>query len=372
MKVSLILACAGKGERAGFSTNKLLVKTNGQTVIERTLSQFVKTGLIDQYVVTASREDFNLIRSLLPKEVNVVIGGKTRTESIRNGLNAVDGQIVLIHDGARPFVSEKIILNCIETAKKEGSAIPVIALRDTVCKAKENLCEYLGKKDLYSVQTPQGFKTELIKNAYSLAKDDVYNDDGEVYKLAYGSLAVFDGDNDNVKLTFNQDFSLLNSSKGVRVGTGFDCHRLVENRKLILGGISIPHDKGLLGHSDADVLTHAVMDAMLSACSLRDIGYYFPDSDQKYKDANSVKLLEEVIRLCKDAGYQLNNLSVVIMAEKPKLMNFIPQICLNLASVLSVSKDQIGISATTLEGLGIIGREEGICVSASVTMSKIN
>ena len=156
-----------------------------------------------------------------------------------------------------------------------------------------------------------------------------------------------------------------------KVGTGFDCHKLVEEHKLILGGIEIPHVKGLLGHSDADVLTHAIMDAMLSACALRDIGYHFPDTDSQYKGANSIELLKKVIILCKNAGYKVESVSAVIMAQKPKLLPHIPTIAKNLSDILDIDVSKMGIGATTLEGLGFVGREEGICVSANCVMVKI-
>ncbi len=371
MKVTLILPCAGSGVRAGFDKNKLLVKTNGETVIEKTLSLFYRTELIDEYIVVLSKEDYNEVSKLLPGEVKCVLGGKSRTESVKNALSVTTGDIVLIHDGARPFVSERVIKDCIDCAVKNGSAIPVFPVKDTICSVNgEKVQSYLGKDGLFIVQTPQGFNTANLKKAYENAQDRVYNDDGEVYSALYKSVSVYDGNVENVKLTFAQDFNALKTLPLCRVGTGFDCHKLVEKRKLILGGVEIPHDKGLLGHSDADALTHAIMDAMLSACSLRDIGYHFPDTDQKYKDADSMLLLESVIDLCKKEGYKMQSLSAVIMAEKPKLLPHIPKITLSLANALKINVDCVGIGATTLEGLGFVGREEGICVSASVVMVK--
>ena len=152
---------------------------------------------------------------------------------------------------------------------------------------------------------------------------------------------------------------------------GFDCHKLVENRKLILGGIEIPFDKGLLGHSDADVLTHAIMDAILSSVAMRDIGYWFSDKDPKYKGADSIKLLERVLEMVKEKGYKVTSISAVIMAQKPKLLNFIPLITEKLRSVLGLDYDNVGIGATTLEGLGFVGREEGICAKATAVTEKI-
>lgn len=371
MKVSLILACAGKGTRAGFDKNKLLVTTNGERVLDKTLSVFFKSGIIDEYILACSKEDYDLISSLYKNECKIVLGGLTRTESVTNALKEVTGDIVLIHDGARPFVTEQIIKDCIDSAIKFGSGITAVPSRDTMVKVSgENIVDYLGKDGVYNVQTPQAFNFQKIKNAYAIAGDKTFNDDGEVYLNAYGDLRIVKGSVNNIKMTYAEDFSPTNNSE-YHFGTGFDCHKLVENRKLILGGIEIPHDKGLLGHSDADVLTHAIMDAILSGAGLRDIGYYFPDTDENFKDADSIKLLEKVIDLAKEKGYKVQSISAVIMAQKPKLLKHIPTISENLSKVLNVEKENIGISATTLEGLGFVGREEGICVSSNVVLVKI-
>ena len=373
MKTTLILACAGKGCRAGFNKNKLLVEFKGLTTLERTLSAFYKSGLIDEYIVTASSQDFEKVKSLCPSTTLVVLGGDTRTQSISNALSQATGDVVLIHDGARPFVTKKMIQDCIECANKFGGCIPIVPSRDTIVKVNgEQVSDYVGKSDLGLVQTPQGFKLDLIKKAYALAKDKSFNDDGEIYKAFIGPLYTYDGDAKNVKLTYPEDFDDQISTGEYRFGTGFDCHKLVENRKLILGGVTIPHTKGLLGHSDADVLTHAIMDAILSASSNRDIGYHFSDKDAKYKDACSMDLLKQVLLMTAEKGYLVQSISAVIMAEKPKLLSHIPQITLSLSKALNLPTDMIGIGATTLEGLGIVGREEGICVNATATLKRIN
>ena len=367
MKVSLILACAGKGSRAGFNNNKIWETIDGKPVIEHALSAFKSSNKIDEFIITASIDDYDKINALYGAECKVVLGGSTRTESVLNALNEVSGEIVLIHDGARPFVTDKMICDCIECASIYGGAIPAVPSRDTVIVKDGNVTKtYLGKNQIYSVQTPQGFKTNLIKDAYACARDKTFNDDGEVFKEYIGELFVYDGDYQNLKLTYPEDFT---SKQPIpRFGVGFDSHRLVENRKLILGGVEIPHDKGLLGHSDADVLTHAIMDAILSALSLRDIGYHFSDKDPQYKDACSMNLLKRVLTMIDQKGYKVSSVSASIMAEKPKLLKHIPNITLSLATALSIDIDKVGITATTLEGLGFVGREEGICVHATAVL----
>ena len=368
-KVSVILAAAGSGNRAKQGKNKIFSDVGGVPCIKKTFDAFYSSGLIHEYVVAAKSEDEKEMKSLLPDFVKFAAGGKERTDSVKNALALVSGGIVLIHDAARPFVSEKIIKECIESAEKYGSGITAIPSRDTVAKTTDTAAKYLGKNDLYLIQTPQAFKTEEIKSAYAFAGDKAFNDDGEVYLNRFGRINFVAGDKNNIKLTYPEDFAALKPAE-TRFGTGFDCHRLVENRKLILGGVEIPFDKGLLGHSDADVLTHAVMDAILSTCAMRDIGYWFPDSDDKYKGANSMDLLAEVLKMVGEKGFKVESVAAVIMAEKPKLLKHIPAITESLATALGIPPDKAGITATTLEGLGFVGREEGICVHANAVVVK--
>ena len=372
MRVSLLLTCAGKGERAGFEKNKLLVSVNGVTTLERSLNAFIQSGLIDQYVITASKVDIEEIKRLLNGlPVTIVEGGATRTQSVKNGLSAVDGDIVLIHDGARPYLSKNLIKACIDGAIEHGGVIPTLQSRNTVVKAiNGKVVEYMGKDELFSVQTPQTFKTQLIKKAFALAENKSYNDDGEIYKTFIGDLYSVEGEGANVKLTYAQDFNFVSTKSQYRFGTGFDCHKLVENRKLILGGIEIPHDKGLLGHSDADVATHALMDSMLGAAALGDIGKLFPDTDEQYRGADSVKLLEHVCKVLREHGYTLVNADVTIVAQKPKLRPFIDQMRARLAEAIGVSVDQISVKATTTERLGFEGEEKGISAHAVCLIEK--
>ena len=368
-KISVILAAAGSGERAKRSENKIFAEIGGAPCIKKTFDAFYQAKRISEYIIAAKPEEQAEIKSLLPDSVKIVAGGKTRTESVKNALKAATGDVVIIHDAARPFVSAETIKGCIESAEKYGSGVAAIPSRDTVAGKTAAGVKYLGKKDLFLIQTPQAFKTDEIKRAYAAAGDKAYNDDGEIYLDYFGKLSFVAGDKNNIKLTYPEDFA-FNAAKETRFGTGFDCHRLVENRKLILGGVEIPSEKGLLGHSDADVLTHAVMDALLSACAMRDIGFWFPDNDEKYKGADSMKLLEKVLSLIAEKGFKPASVSAVIMAEKPKLSKHIPAITENLARALAISPDKVGISATTLEGLGFVGREEGVCVHANAVAVK--
>ncbi len=372
MKATVIVTAAGSGERAKQNKNKVLCLLGEKTVLEKAVSPFLSSDNFSKVIITASKNDFDEISALFSSQdkVNVVLGGETRAQSVYNGLKEVTTPLVLIHDGARPFITSEVIDRVLLGANEFGSAIPVVDATDTMAILENEKIVKTDRKNLKKIQTPQGFKTELIKTAYEKIEDfSLFTDETSVFCKFIGACHFVLGDRKNQKLTYSEDFENLSK---VRVGTGFDLHRLVENRKLILGGVEIPHDKGLLGHSDADVLTHAIMDAILSALSLRDIGYHFPDTDQKYKGISSILLLKEVLALVQEKGYKINNVSACIMAEKPKLKPFIEKITQSLALVLGVEKEKVGIGCTTLEGIGIVGREEGIATQAYISLIKNN
>ena len=358
-----IIPAAGSGSRAQLNKNKLLADLNGKSVIETTVGVFSRIKKIDGIILAASAADIPVFKDLFQadKKVRVVEGGKTRTESVKNALGTISGDgIVVIHDGARPFVSEDLILRSIECAEKFGSAVAAVQSVDTLARlSRDGLIESTTRADMLAVQTPQTFKTSLIKKAYAAAENQGFTDDAGVFCKYIGKAHAVEGERTNVKLTYKEDFE-----RDIRVGTGFDLHRLTEGRKLILGGIEIPHVKGLLGHSDADVLAHAIMDALLSAASLRDIGYHFPDTDPQYKGISSMILFGRVMELLRKEGYAVNNISATIMAEKPKLKGYMPEITASIAAAADIPVESVGIGCTTLEGVGTVGREEGIAVQA--------
>lgn len=365
-----IVTAAGNGERAGLKLNKNLFFFDGSTVIEKTVSTFLAVEEIDEIIVTAPKSDFEefvKLLSPLSEKVSIILGGGTRTESVSKALNQAQGEFVLIHDGARPFITADLIKKCLYKAINKGNCIPVTPLTETVGVIKNEKIIKTERSELLNLQTPQAFKTEEIKKAYSQIKsDEVFTDDCGVYCKYIGACNYVEGDKNNVKLTYKPDFSKLLPS---RSGIGYDIHQLAEGRNLILGGVEIPHDKGLLGHSDADVVIHALMDATLSACALKDIGNYFPDTDQKYKDISSVILLEKVLEIAKKQGYKPVNASFSIIAEKPKLSPFVDLIKGNLASLLGLTKDRVGIACTTNEKIGELGSEKAIACFCTVTVS---
>lgn len=434
LKITAIITAAGKGERAELNKNKVLYPLFGEkTVLEKCAEVFDADERITEIIFTASRRDYAETQKIAEKQKTrsfAVLGGDTRSLSVMAALEKASGDIVMIHDGARPFVTQKIINDCINGVLNFGSAVACVPCVNSIAELNDDgniiKCSRARKA---VVQTPQAFFTRDILKAYSLAfsggalnhphaneqNRTPFTDESGIFSEYVRPAHPVDGDVNNVKLTYPQDFAnaeliinknsttnvgknsatrtdenpvelpqkseLKNLFGGVngcfsdgedlRGGAGVDLHRLAEGRKLVLGGVEIPHEKGLLGHSDADVLTHAVMDALLSAAALRDIGYYFSDKDDAFKDICSVTLLKRVLCLLAEHGYKPNNVSAVIQAQKPKLSPYVDEIRLNLARELGLPADRVGVVCTTLEGIGTVGREEGIAATAFCTIKKI-
>ena len=367
-KVGAVVVCAGKGSRAGLGYNKILHCVGNKTVLERTLDAFV--GKAQSVVVVISAQDEARIAELVSAypDVKLCYGGATRFDSVYNGLRALENcDIALIHDGARPYVSPTVIDECIRSAKLRGSGIAAVPAVDTVkIVSGDRIVNELDRDKLVNVQTPQAFYYKDILSAYERAisngKTD-YTDDSAVYATAGNTPTVVYGDYGNIKITSQTDLFRF-APQGARIGTGFDVHRLVEGRKLILGGVHIPFNLGLLGHSDADVLTHAVMDALLSAAGLPDIGVLFPDDSAETDGISSMKLLENVLDRLDESNLRISSVSAVVIAQKPKLAGHIDIIKRSLACAMRMNEPNVNVSATTTEHLGIIGKGEAIAASA--------
>lgn len=365
-----IITAAGSGERAELKFNKNLFFFDGSTVIEKTVSAFLAVEEVDEVIVTAPKsdyEEFVKLLSPLSKKVKTILGGDTRTASVSKALNETRGEFVLIHDGARPFITPDLIKKCLYKAINEGNCVPALPLTETAGAIENGKIVRTERSKLLNLQTPQTFKTEEIKRAYSsIKRGESFTDDCGVYCRYIGACNFIEGEKSNVKLTYKPDFEKLLPQ---RSGIGYDIHELVVGRKLILGGVEIPRYKGLSGHSDADVVLHALMDAMLSACSLKDIGNYFPDTDQRYKDISSVILLKKVLETVKKQGYKPVNASFSIIAEKPKLSPYVDSMKKNLAFLLGLTEGRVGIACTTNEKIGELGSEKAIAAFCTVTVS---
>ena len=366
-----LILCAGSGSRTELGYNKMLYYVGKKTILELTLDRF-RASNVTSLMLVVSPTDKDAITKLVGayENVSICIGGSTRFESVKNGLTAIAESdepcdVVCIHDGARPHVNAKTINESIEAALEYGSGIVAVPTTDTI-KVIENdkIIKNLARQGLYNIQTPQTFLFDMIKKAYDEAKNGSFTDDSEVYAKAGYTPHIVVGEYENIKVTSPNDLYTPTQGRS-KIGVGFDVHRLVAGRPLILGGVRIPFNKGLKGHSDADVLIHAIMDALLSAGGFPDIGVLFPDTDDQYKDISSVKLLVRVRDLLRRRGFVIGNVSAVIMAEKPKMEPYIQFMRESLAVALQINPTQINVSATTTEQLGIIGEEQGIATSAT-------
>lgn len=369
-KVTAIITAAGKGSRMGASLPKQFLKISGRTILEHGILPFEEAEFIDEILVVTGKESVEFCEELckgFKKVKRVLAGGKERQDSVNNALEGVAEGLVLIHDGARPYITEDVIFNVLEDAYKAGAAVAAVPVKDTIRQQTEEGGKTLKRDQLYSVQTPQGFRVELIKEAFKKAYEDGFygTDDAGLVDRMGREVVISQGSYANIKITTKEDMPVE-----VRVGIGFDVHRLVEGRKCIICGVDIPFEKGLLGHSDADVALHALMDAMLGAAALGDIGKHFPDTDPKYKGISSIKLLKYVNEFIAEEGYTLGNADVTIMAQKPKMLPHIAQMRENIAEALNIPLNAINVKATTTEKLGFVGREEGIAAEAVCILNR--
>lgn len=361
-----ILVAAGASRRMGF--DKLSYRLpDGCTVLETSCAALAAHPAVRQVVLVAgaNRPECERIAAACPKPCCVVDGGETRADSVRNGLAAAEGALVAIHDAARPFVSRAVITAALEAAARTGAAAPAVPVKDTIKVAQGGrVVSTPDRAMLYAVQTPQCFSREKYRQALACVTGEQarqVTDDCSLFELAGMPVELTAGDYGNYKITTPDD---LKKEKTMRIGHGYDVHRLVEDRKLILGGVEIPYEKGLLGHSDADVLLHAVMDAVLGAAALGDIGRHFPDTDPAYRGADSLALTRAVAALIREHGYAVGNIDATILCQKPKLAPYIEEMRRNIAAAFGVAADAVSVKATTEEHLGFTGEGLGIAAHA--------
>ncbi len=381
-RTSVILPAAGKGTRFGSSGNKVFADLAGKPILAHTIAAFESCDFVEEIIVVAGLDDLGMVRAVVSKfgfkKVTAVVeGGDQRQDSVRNGLSHANCEIVAIHDAARPFVTRGLILETVLCAQQDGACIAAVPVIDTIKRVNPDrrVTDTPTRDGLWAVQTPQTFRAELIRRAY----DDAYNagvwatDDSALVERIGVEVKVVRGDYTNIKITTPADMLVANAAAGsgeVRTGLGYDVHRLVEGRKLILGGVEIPFERGLLGHSDADVLTHAVCDALLGAAGLGDIGKLYPDTDGKYLGVSSLELLADVAVRVREAGWDVLNVDVVLIAERPKIAPYSAQMAANISERIGIGADRVSIKGTTTEGLGFTGRGEGIACQAVATVRR--
>lgn len=377
-----VVVAAGRGVRMGAAVNKVLLPLCEEPVIRHAVRAFCEADEIDGVVVVASADETEQMRAALcglEKVCAIAPGGSTRQESVKNGLDALpkEARIALVHDGARPLISRELIARCIRQTEDCGSAVVCTPVTDTVKVEKDGcVVRTLDRSLLRAVQTPQCFFAGELKAAYEAAARDGVSvtDDASVMEHAGHSVHLLESSEVNFKLTTPEDMRRAEDIIGERrfmqrlprTGFGYDVHKLVSGRRLILCGKEIPWEKGLDGHSDADVAVHALMDALLGAACLGDIGRLYPDNDPAFEGADSMKLLADVLRRVKDAGYAVVHADVTIVAQKPKLMPYMDEMRRNLENAMAGA--QVNVKATTTERLGFEGRGEGISAQAVATI----
>lgn len=370
MSAWAVILCGGSGVRMGGKGNKTLLEIGGTPSVAKCVRAF--QGLVEGVVIVTRAGEEGLFSAVLAAHgcsaYAVVPGGEDRQASALRGLRALPQEctIALIHDGARPFVSREVISRVLESVKSQGSGVAAVPARDTIKRADGAglVLETPDRASLWQVQTPQGFRLSdlLIAHAQAAAR---YTDDAGLMEAAGFPVRLVLGSYENVKLTSPEDLKMANGMSAPRIGTGYDAHRLVEGRALWLGGVQIPFEKGLLGHSDADVALHALMDALLGAAALGDIGKLFPDNDPRYAGISSLTLLGEVRAALAEAGYEAGNVDVTIVAQAPKLAPYVGDMRAAIAEALGLSFDRVSVKATTTERMGFEGRGEGISAQAA-------
>ena len=382
-KISAICLAGGSGKRMGASTPKVLLQINNTPAILYSLRAFDACEQVDEIVFVCPKGEIAEYEGILSeydikKLTKITEGGEERTHSVYNGLCVLeDCSHVLIHDGARPMLNEKTITTLLQQCMQKGSAIAAKPVVNTLKKAdKAQITDTVDRADMWEVYTPQCFEYSLIKKAYDYVIENniTITDDASAVEATGSKVYLCEIEQRDFKLTNPSDIELveklLMKNQDIKIGLGFDVHRFAENRKLILGGVEIPFEKGLLGHSDADVLTHAVMDAILGAAGLPDIGHLFPDSSDEFRDIYSIKLLEKVAEKAESIGYSINNIDAVVACEMPKISPYREQMIDCLSAALHCGKDRVNIKGTTTEKLGFEGRGEGISVRCVASLIK--
>lgn len=382
MRTDVIVVAAGRGQRAGEGPPKQFRTIGGETVLRRTLSRFTTHPSIRRVLPVIHADDAEpcaAVMAGLERIAAPVTGGATRQASVRAGLEALAADppdLVLIHDAARPFTTDALIDRAIATAAEHGAAVPGLALTDTVKIVDGDGFSASGpdRASLRTVQTPQSFRYDLILSAHRAAAGiDHLTDDAAVAEAAGHKVAIFPGEVSNVKLTTAEDFVRAEREAAfaladVRTATGFDVHAFSDGDHVMLGGIAIPHGFGLSGHSDADVVLHALTDALLGTIGSADIGHHFPPSDPEWKGASSDRFLAHAAALVRAAGGRIAHLDATVICEAPKIGPHREAMRARIAEIVEVPVARVSVKATTSERLGFTGRREGIAALSSATV----
>jgi len=369
-----LIVAAGRGQRAGGGLPKQYRELAGWPVIAHTLAAFAAHPGVDRLFCVIHPDDAALLAAAAPGQ-DWVAGGATRAESVRAGLAALAAEgvaRVLIHDAARPLVTQALIDRVLAALDSHDAAAPGLPVTDALWRGAGGLVAGSVPRDgLWRAQTPQGFRLDAILAAHA-GGDPKAADDVELARAAGLDVAIVAGDETNLKITLAEDFAraeqLMGARMDIRTGTGFDVHRFGPGDHVMLCGVAVPHGRGLQGHSDADVAMHAISDAIYGALAEGDIGQHFPPSDPQWKGAESHIFLGHAAGLAAARGYAISNIDCTIICERPKVGPHAAAMRARLAAILGIGTDRIGVKATTSERLGFTGREEGIAAMAAVTL----
>jgi len=411
MHVTAIIAAGGRGRRLGAAVPKQALLLGGRPMLQWSVEAFLACGRVNEIVVVVPPEWLASPPEYLRRGgLRLVAGGERRQDSVANGFDAasVASDVILIHDAARPLVDEGLIGRVIDAAAEGGAAIVAAAARDTIKWAPAKGDEVprviertLSRDAIYLAQTPQAFRRDVLREAVALGRAGVEaTDEAALAEQAGHPVRVVEGGARNMKVTTGEDLVIAEAllraeadgdrrdrtasragalaeaggaragDAGLRIGSGYDLHRLVEGRPLILGGVHVPCERGLAGHSDADVVCHAITDAVLGAAAAGDIGQHFPDTDERWRGASSIELLKQAMALVHDAGYRLVNVDATIVAERPKLGPHRPAIVASLAAALGVAPAAVSVKAKTNEGVDAVGCGAAIAVHAVALLQR--
>jgi 2-C-methyl-D-erythritol 4-phosphate cytidylyltransferase / 2-C-methyl-D-erythritol 2,4-cyclodiphosphate synthase len=379
---TVIIPAAGRGHRFGVSsTPKQYQLLRGRPILWHTLRRFQETPAVQAIVVAIHPDDatvFSAIAEGFAKVRPAVLGGTERADSVRLALESLPqdaaDELVLVHDAVRPWVSLDLVNAVIEATREHGAVVPAMSVTETVKVVREGVVlESPDRSSLYTAQTPQGFRRDILERAIAISGNASSQavapatDEACLVERAGMQVHIVPGETANVKITTAADLPEDPTAR-LRVGTGYDVHAFAPGRPLILGGVHIAADIGLAGHSDADVLTHAVIDSLLGGARMGDIGQLFPDTDPTYAGINSLCLLAQVRERLQGSGIEIINIDAVVMAQAPKLAPHVDAMCASMAAVLEVSSRSISVKATTTEHLGFVGRQEGMAAQATTLL----
>jgi len=370
MTTTALIVAAGRGERAGGAVPKQFRLLGGKPVLRWAVESLIRHPAVQSTrIVIAEGQQDSAKQALQGLDIGELItGGAERADSVRAGLEAIEADAVLVHDAARPFCPPPVVDRLLASLEFFEGAAPVLPVGDTLARIADTLGDPVDRAGLGRVQTPQAFRLGALRSAYDLWNGPSPTDETTVLRAAGMKVAAVTGDPALEKITLPTDFDRaeqwLAGRLTPRTGMGFDVHAFSGNGPIMLGGLEVPHDRGLAGHSDADVILHAITDALLGAAGLGDIGEHFPPSDPQWKGADSSLFLAHAAALVRDKGGLIDHIDCTIIAEAPKVGPYRQTMRSRIAEILGLSVDQVSVKATTTEGLGFTGRREGIAAQA--------